>query len=401
MRVIFLTHYFRPEAGAPQTRISALAQGLFERGWEVVVHAPPPHYPDGIVQQPYRNKPFGRTRSGGVTVVRSAVYPAVNRGFARRLLNHASFASSALLTAPLAGAADVVVVESPPLFLAGSAIAYARAKRARLVMNVADRWPASAVELGALRDRRAVRAAEWLEATCYRAAAAVTVPTRGLAHELSQHPAAAGKVHWMPPAVDVDRFTAAPPIDSVPGPLRVLYAGTVGLAHGIETLVAAAEQLGPDRVHVTIAGGGAEHGIVTEAAGRLSNVKALGVVDPVLVPELYATNDVAVVLLRDRPLFRSALPTKLLEAFAAGRPVVVSASGESAELVRDERSGLAVPPESSHELAAAFELLRRDRGLRERLGASGRRLAVDRFARAASVADWDRLLRAGADQGVI
>src|SRR3954452_23208152 len=100
MRVIFLTHYFAPEAGAPQTRIAAIARGLVERGWEVAVHAPPPHYPDGIVRQPYRNRPFQRESLGGGAGVRGAVYPSFNRGFARRLANHASFCASALLTLP-------------------------------------------------------------------------------------------------------------------------------------------------------------------------------------------------------------------------------------------------------------------------------------------------------------
>ncbi|HKO38072.1 MAG TPA: glycosyltransferase, partial [Solirubrobacterales bacterium] len=144
MRVVLLTQYFPPEVGAPQTRIAALARGLSERGIEVTVHTCPPHYPDGEIKAPYRNRLLARERMGGAPVVRSAVYAAANRGFARRLGGHLSFAGSALATAPATGPADVVVVETPPLFLAGAAIAYAKAKRARLVLNVADLWPDSA-----------------------------------------------------------------------------------------------------------------------------------------------------------------------------------------------------------------------------------------------------------------
>ena len=392
MRVIFLTHYFPPEVGAPQARIAALADALAARGVDVGVHTCPPHYPDGQIRPPYRNRPLAREQRGPVRVVRSAVYPAFNRGLVRRLANHASFAASALVTAPGAPRADVVVVETPPLFLAGSAIAYARLKRARLVVNVADRWPASAVELGALTQPRAIAAAEWLERRSYGAAAAITTPTRGLVDALDAVPEAHGKVVWMAPAVDLDRFQPGPP-PADGGALRVLYAGTVGMAQGLDTLLDAAERLGPDKLRLTIAGGGAEAPGLAQRAEALPGVEMAGIVPFEAVPGLYALHDAAVVLLRDRPIFRDALPTKLLEGLAAGRPVVVSAAGEAAELVRDARAGLAVPPENPAELAAAFELLRRDPSTRERMGAAGRRLAEADYGRAAAADRWERLLK--------
>ena len=213
MRVLLLTHYFVPEAGAPQTRLAALAAHLAARGHAVTVHAPPPHYPDGIIRPPYRNRVLARARrsADGTRVVRSAVYATPNRGVLRRLANHASFALSALLTAPATGRQDVVLVESPPLFTAAAGVAYARLKRAPLVVNVADRWPASAVELGVLTDRRAIALAEALERWCYRHAAAITVPTESMAAALELLPEAAGKVTVVAPAVDLERFDPSPP----------------------------------------------------------------------------------------------------------------------------------------------------------------------------------------------
>ena len=211
MRALFLTHYFPPEVGAPQTRIAALAGGLRERGIEVTVHTGFPNYPDGRIAPPYRNRPLRRERAAdGTRIVRSAVYAAPNAGFARRVANHTRFAASALLTAPAAGAADVVVAESPPLFLAGAAVAYARAKRAPLVLNVADLWPDSAVAIGALSGRRSIAAARALEDWAYRHAAAITVPTEGMAERLEARPSAAGRAVHMPPAVDVERFAGLP-----------------------------------------------------------------------------------------------------------------------------------------------------------------------------------------------
>lgn len=388
MRICFLTHYYPPEVGAPQARISALARELSARGAQVTVHTGFPHYPGGVIRAPYRNRPWMVERDGAVRVVRTAVYPAPNRGFARRILNHTSMSASALAGAGLSGPADVVVCESPPLFLAGAAIPYARLKRAPLLLNVADRWPASAVELGALSSRRAIEAAKLLERVAYRSAAAVSVPTEGLVHELDSLPSAHGKVVHLGPAVDVDRFDAAPPRPT--GRLRVLYAGTVGMAQGLDTLVEAATRAGPEAVEVVVAGDGADAPLLRErvARERIDNVRMVGSVSHGDVPRLYADADAAVVLLRDRPLFERALPTKMLEAMAAARPIVLSARGEAARLVSDCGAGVVVPPEDPDALARAFADLAAAHDRAADLGAAGRRCAVERFSRERMVDRW-------------
>lgn len=407
MRVVLLTQYFPPEVGAPQTRIAALARGLAGRGVEVTVHTCPPHYPDGEIKAPYRNRPLGRERVDGARVVRSAVYAAPNRGFARRLAGHLSFAGSALATAPATGPADVVVVETPPLFLAGAAIAYAKAKQAALVLNVADLWPDSAIELGALSSPGAIRAARTVERAAYRSAAAIACPTEGIFETLESRPEAAGKAALMRPAVDLDRFE--PEADggrAADAPLRVLYAGTVGMAHGLGTLLDAAELLGTradaPAVEVTIAGDGADGPALRDriVRGGLENVRMLGAVPAHQIPRLYAEADVAVVMLRDVPLFHGALPTKMLEAMAAARPVVLAARGEAPRVLEGAGAGVVVAPEDPAALAEAFASLAADPDRRTRLGVAGRRAVEREFARGPWLDRWQALLeKAAAGRG--
>ena len=280
MRVCFLTHYFPPEVGAPQTRIELLALTLAADGAEVTVHTGFPHYPDGGVKAPYRNRPWLTERRDGIRIVRSAVYPAANRGFAPRLADHTAFALSALATSRAAGLLDVVVGESPPLFTAAAGAIYARSKRAAYVVNVADRWPASAVELGALRNARAIAAAEGLERWVYRQADLVLSPTEGIATTLAGVPDAAGKSHRVWPVVDLDRFDGATPRARDDGaPLRVLFAGTVGLAHGLDVLVDASRLAGPEVVRTQIAGDGADGDRIRRLIDEqgVTNVEMLGV----------------------------------------------------------------------------------------------------------------------------
>jgi glycosyltransferase involved in cell wall biosynthesis len=398
MRVLLLTHYYPPEVGAAPARIAALARGLAERGMEVTVHTGFPNYPSGTIAPPYRNRPWRVERQDGVRVLRSLVYPTPNVGVARRLANHAVFAAGALATCTAAGPVDVVVAETPPLFTAGAGVLYAKAKRAALALNVSDLWPESAIELGAIGEGRAAAVAHVLAHRCYRAAGLIAVPTSGIVASLGTRPQAQGKVVQVPPAVDLERFAALAPLSAAGpragAPLRVLYAGTLGMAQGLATLLDAARLAGPEVVQVSIAGEGPDGAELRQliAARRLRHVRLLGAVAPEHVPTLYGEADAGVVPLRDRPVFAGALPTKLFEVMAAGRPAIVAARGEAAELVRASGAGLAVAPEDPHALADAFRLLRAYPSRARAMGEHGRLRARD-FDRAAAVGQWEGLLK--------
>jgi glycosyltransferase involved in cell wall biosynthesis len=390
VRVLFVSHYFHPEVGAPQTRILEAAQRLSARGHEVAVLTGFPNYPDGVIPAPYRGRVLLRERLGAVRVIRSAVYPAPNRGFARRLLNHASFATSSVLAAPLAPAPDVIIGETPPLFTAASAVAIARARRAPLILNVADLWPDSAVQLGALSNPRAIALAERLERFAYRHSAAITVPTEGMRRTLVGRGLPEDRVIHFPNAVDVERFAALdPPAEPF---RRVIYCGTVGMAQGVGTVIDAATELrrsGTD-AEFLIVGDGAEREELAGLAHErgLDSVRFLGRVDRDRVPELLGGADMAVLSLRDLPLFEDALPSKLLEYMAAGRPVVASAAGDVARLLERSQGGIASKPGDAAGLAQSIRDLAANPDRARQLGASGRQYVVAHYSREAFV---DRL----------
>ena len=391
-RVLFLTHYFHPEVGASQTRILECARLLRQRGYDVGVITGFPNYPDGVIPEPYRGRWLQTESLDGFRIYRSRVYPAPNRGFGRRLVNHASLAVSATLTSWRAGRADVVIAETPPLFLAAAAVVVARLRHARLVLNVADLWPESAVQLGALKNRFAIRAAEAIERYAYRHAALITAPTPGVKRAIEAH-GFEGRVKLLPNAVDVDRFD--PHARGSREPRRVvIYCGTVGLAQGVRTLLEAARDLereGAD-LEVLIVGDGAERADLEELARtwELRNVRFTGRVRHEEVPLVIQSADVAVMLLRDVPLFQDALPTKLLEYMAAGRPVVAAAAGQVSELVSSAEAGIVCPPEDAAAVAAAIRRLASDDDEARRMGDNGRRYVEQNLSREAMV---DRLER--------
>jgi colanic acid biosynthesis glycosyl transferase WcaI len=392
VQVLLLTHYYPPELGAAPARIAALARGLAERGLEVSVHTGFPNYPSGTIEAPYRNRLLAIQHDGPVRVLRSAVYPTPNRGFARRLANHTVFAAGALATCAAAGPVDVVIAETPPLFTAAAGVAYARLKGAKLALNVSDLWPESAIELGALGAGRAAAGAHALARACYRRASLIAAPTRGIVESLAGREEARGKVVHVPPAVDLERFAAIP--ERQPhrdAPLRVLYAGTLGIAQGVDLLLQAAALAGPEVVELRIAGEGPDGAALKERARGLANVELLGAVAAARIPALYEGVDAGVVPLRDLPVFEGALPTKLFEALAAGRPAIVAARGEAAGLVREAGAGLAVEPGDAEALAEAFRRLRADPQAALEMGRRGR-VCARGFDREAAVELWHKLI---------
>ncbi|MBI2322510.1 MAG: glycosyltransferase family 4 protein [Chloroflexi bacterium] len=402
MKILLLTHYYPPEVGAPQARLSELARHLMRSGHQVAVLAPLPHYPTGVIPEAYRGAWLRREMLDDVPVVRTWVYAVPNRGVAKRLLDHLSFTLSALYGAPFAGRPDVLVVETPPLFLGLTALALSVAWRVPYVMNVADPWLASAVEMGVLRNRLAIALGRALEKLLYTTATRTTTVTRGMYDGFLREGVPKAKLALVTNGVDTSFFRPNAPGAvalrrqlELDGRFVVLYAGTHGLTQGLETVIAAARQLADDgRTLFLFVGEGAEKERLQELATDLPTVRFLPNQPKSTMPSLLAAADACVVPLRDLPLFRGALPSKLFEAMAAGRPLITAVAGEAAALTWQARAGLCVPPERPEELAAAVARLRDDPTLRRALGANGRAYVSVYYARERIAERYEAVLRA-------
>jgi hypothetical protein len=301
-------------------------------------------------------------------------------------MNHASSAISAVTASPTVGRVDVVIGETPPLFTAIASVAIASARRARLVLNVADLWPESAVQLGMLSNPLAIGAATALERFAYTHADAITVPTPGMRRILLERRQAADKVVHLPNAVDVGRFNPTQRRGSI---RTILYCGTVGMAQGVGTLIEAARALreAHEDLAFEIVGDGAERVELEEHARSqgVRNVTFRGRMPRERIPEVIANADVTIMSLRDLPLFEDALPTKLLEYMAAGKPVVAAASGQVARLVQEIQCGIACRPEDAAGIAAAIRRLAADPSQAYEMGLRGRRYVEAHLSREAFV----------------
>lgn len=398
---MFLTHYFPPEVGAPQSRLSELAKRMVGAGHRVVVVTGFPNYPTGIVPPEYRGRRMIDEEIDGVRVLRTPVYATPNKGFVRRILNHFSFAASSLLAARGVGAVDVIFVESPPLFIGFAALAYRRLKRAPFIFNVSDIWPESAVELGALRNRLAIRTAEAFEMHLYRKAARVSVVTPGMVDRLAARGVPRDKLFLLTNGVDTSLFHQTPPDAELARKLGMdgrtvfLYAGTLGLAQGLDVVLEAAKLTTNSKVLYVLAGEGAERdALMTKArTEQIENVLFLPNQPRSVMPALLNLAYATIVPLKRLDLFKAALPSKMFESMATERPIVASLWGEAAVLVESAECGIVVEAENAPQIADAVVKLTADPELAKSLGANGRRYVEEHFDRKEIALRFDRLLR--------
>ncbi len=405
MKILIVSQWFPPEPGGGPARFLEMAGVWREQGHEVRVIAGLPNWPSGKIHEAYRRRLALRERYQGVSVVRVPVIPARNEGAMRRLVNHGSFA----FTASLAGMVqrfkpEVVVATSPPLFAPLAGLAAARRHRVPLVLDIRDLWPDSIWALSTrLQSAPTKRGLEWLERFLYRSADAVATISLGLAESISER--GAKKVATIPNGVDLQRFAPNPPdaeardlIGWRPDGFTVLYGGTIGLAHGLETAIEAAERLAEEGVRFVFAGDGADRKRLTQLADqkRLSNVAFLSLQPRGGMPAIYGASDACLVSLRPAPLFASALPSKIFEIMGCGRPIVAAVEGEAADVITRSGAGMVAQPGSVESMVAAVRACRASD--LATMGASGRRFAEANYDRRVLALRYEELLIAAVEE---
>lgn len=381
MRIALLCHYFAPEPGAPQARLLEMARTFLSRGHEVTVLTGFPNHPDGVLMPSDRGRLFRTEQIDGIEVLRSWLYATPNRGILRKTLGHLSFmASSLLVGAARARRPDILVVSSPTFFSVLAAWGAAIRWRIPFVFEVRDLWPAIFKELGILTNRHAIGILESLEMFLYRRAARVVTVTDGFRGDIISRGIPAAKVHTVTNGVDTRTFRPGSDRDSrklalgLGGKFVVLYLGAHGISHGLGRILDVAERFRNQEAHFLFVGSGAEKATLVRKAAEmgLANVEFRDPVPKREVLDYYAAADLALVPLRDVPLFRTFIPSKLFELLACELPVVGSVAGEAAEILTSSGGALVTPPEDVDAIEAAVRLLRGDPGLRRRMGRAGR-----------------------------
>ncbi|MFZ5878865.1 MAG: glycosyltransferase family 4 protein [Chloroflexota bacterium] len=382
MHIIIHTQYYPPEIGAPQTRLHELAVELSRRNIRVTVLTAMPNYPRGRIYEGYGGW-FREEMLDGIRVIRTAIYPSQSVKFLPRLFSYLSFVfSSTWIGIAKIERADFLLTESPPLFLGVAGWILSRWKKAAWIFNISDLWPLSVVELGLL-DQRGLgyKLSSWLEKMLYRGAWLVTGQSRTIIaniHERFPHV----RVYHLSNGVNTGYFQ---PNDSQAGggKFQMIYAGLHGVAQGLDLILLAAEKIqSAGEVRFTLVGDGPEKGKLLDMARRLGleNVNFCEPVAKEEMPGVLTSADALIVPLKIQ--LTGAVPSKLYEAMSMGKPIILIAEGEAAQIVREAGCGLVVRPGDLDGFVAAIAHLSADPQACKTMGANGRLAAIRNHDRA-------------------
>jgi len=396
MKFLILTLYFPPEIGAAPTRLDAMARELVKLGHEVEVVTGMPNYPQGKIFPAYRGNFYRHEVRDGVVIHRVWLYPSVGRGMSR-LLNYLSFSATCLYGLFRSKKPDYLFVESPPLTLSGPGYVYTRFRQVPLILNVADLWPDTLVEMDLLKPGLALRLLYGLERSAYASAACVNAVTEGLRHSIvTQKEVPAEKVLFLPNGVDTELHRPRRPDPelkrklALDGKKVILYSGTLGRAHGLDNVLEAAKLLeAQENIHFLFLGDGSERPALEEMKDRLQ-LRNVSFHDAVPMDELAPFQSIAdcgLVSLRNLPIFDGARPSKMFPLLASGKPLLFCGNGEGAALVKRAKAGIVVPPGDAPALAAAVSQLLGNNDYLEELGANGRRFVEEHH-------EWSKLVSA-------
>ena len=303
----------------------------------------------------------------------------------------------------LARRPDVLIATSPQFLVGVAGLWLSKLLRVPFVFEVRDLWPASIVAVGALPAGSApVRALEVLEKTLYRAADRIVAVTDSFVDEIASRGVDAGKIRVVKNGVDLAAFRPMPKENEVrarlglQGKFVATYVGTHGMAHGLGTILDAAERLKPnDRFRFLLVGEGAEKAKLKALAHErgLTNVIFLDQQPRETIPAHIAASDVCLVLLRAHGLFKTVLPSKIFEFWGCARPVVLGVEGEARKLVEDAGAGVVFAPEDATGLVEALERLAEAPERVIALGDAGRRYVETNFSRTALARKYLEILR--------
>lgn len=410
MRITLLTHYYPPEVNAPASRWSELARAWREFGHQVTVVTAAPSHPRGKLYPGYENRLFQRETLDGIAVIRIWTAIAANEGFARRLGGYLSYPLSLALNRWRLPAADLVISTSPQFFCGLSGLLL-RGRATPWILEIRDLWPESIVSVGAMRRGLAIRLLERIERWAYRSADAVVAVTDSFVPHIAAR-ARGTPVAVVKNGVDLALFSEDPvPAGRIRSELGLEgkfiagYIGTQGMAHGLDTVIEAAVLLQhrQDIAFLMVGEGSEKSRLEAETRRRgLGNIVFLGQQRKAMMPEIWQSIDVGLVLLKRSETFKGVIPSKMFETMAMRRPILLGVEGEAAALLAEAGAGFAIPPQDTDALVKALERLAADRQLAAALGEAGRAFVVERFDRRKLARDYlefvERVVARGVDR---
>ncbi len=400
LNIWFFSHYFPPEGNAPASRVFETCKVWSRLGHRVTVVTCVPNVPNGVVYDGYSNRWTQEEVVDGIRVIRIWTYVAANKGTLKRTINYLSYPLSAVAHMVFRSAPDIILATSPQFFCGWAGVLMKWLKRRPFVLEIRDIWPESIVEVGAMKSSAIERALQVLELWMYRSASHVVTVGQGYRSRLLERDVPDEKMTVITNGFDRETFDVESTSFSGNSNVKFVcsYVGTIGMASGLQIVLRAAAKLkgaGRDDILFKLVGDGAEREeLEAQAASEdLDNIEFTGRLSKSAIPDALQSSDACLVHLRKTPLFETVLPSKMLEAMAMKRPVILGVAGDAARVLNEAEAGICITPEDEDELLDAIERLRGDPQLGRQFGESGYSYVCEHHDRESLSLDYLALLK--------
>ena len=396
MRITFLTHYFSPEGNAPASRTYEHCKRWAAAGHDVTVVTCAPSVPNGIVYDGYKNRFWPQRETvDGIQVIRIWTYVAANAGGGRRILNYLSYLFSAVFCFLFfCRRPNILVATSPQFFCGWAGTICSWLKWCPFLLEIRDIWPESIVTVGAMKQGFATKILEILEVWMYRSANHIVTVGKGYRDNVLSKVDVTDRISVVTNGVDPNLFVPTEPSQEFrqqfgcdDNKFLCSYVGTIGMAHGLTVVVEAAKllrQQGRDDIVFCLVGDGASRKSLqqqVDSEGLQDQVRFAGRLPKQDMPKVLSSSDSLLVHLKKTDLFATVIPSKIFEAMAMNRPLIMGVQGESAAIVAQSQSGIQIEPDNAQELADAIVKLADDPQLYQKLCNNGRKFVNQNYTR--------------------
>lgn len=355
MKVLIVSFYYFPEMGAAASRITNMAEGLIKEGAQVDVLTCLPNYPKGKIFEGYRNCLSKVETINEVNVYRYWTYATVSKNPIARFSGMMVFALAIWLFGLKANKIrqyDRIIIQSPPLLIGFSAILLFKCLyKKKVILNLSDLWPISAIELGAVKRGSAYhKVLAWMEKFVYKN----TTAYQGQSQEIITHVEEFGykKPHFLYRNLQPNNSVNENYIPTADRkPLRLVYAGLIGVAQDILGLVQHVnfKELGAE---LHIYGGGNQAEAIEEwVKSHDCGVMCYGYKSKEEINKMLSSYHASIV-----PLvvaIKGAVPSKIFDLLPHGTPILFCGGGEGETIVSSHHLGLVSPP-------GDYEMLKRN-----------------------------------------
>ena len=367
MKIHFMSENFPPESNAAATRVYERACYWVKWGHQVTVITSAPNFPEGKLFPGYKNKWKQSETMSGIRVVRVKTYIAANQGIAQRTFDFLSFMVTGFFAALKEERPDVIAATSPQFFTAVAGWAASAVRGVPFVFELGDLWPASIAAVGAMKRSLALKLVEKLELFLYHRSTHIAALTNSFKENLVERGIDKNKITVVINGVDLARYGPRERDVNLSkewgleNKFVVGYIGTHGMAHALSNVLNAAKSIQEnDTICFLLAGAGAERASLMEEAKRrlINNVVFMPRQPKEMMPAIWSLCDVALVHLKDSPVFAGVIPSKIFEAQAMGLPILLAApEGEASSIVLNDKAGLHISAEDPTALADSVNQL--------------------------------------------